>query len=211
MRLVMLSDTHGLHNQVSVPEGDILVHAGDWTMDGSWARLQAGTEWFNSLPHKHKIAIGGNHDWCLEHFMNSGREDLVREFFTPTHYLRDSEVTIEGLKFYGSPWQPRFFNWAFNADRGETIKKHWDKIPRDTDVLITHGPPYRALDYVPGDGNQGCADLERAVLEIKPKVHVFGHIHYSYGHSEYAGIQFFNASLLGESYKMDNKPWVYDL
>jgi len=90
-------------------------------------------------------------------------------------------VIIEGVKFYGSPWQPRFFDWAFNLDRGEEIKKKWDLIPMDTDVLITHGPPYGILDLTHEGEKVGCEELMKAVLRVQPKIHIFGHIHEAYG------------------------------
>jgi Icc-related predicted phosphoesterase len=98
-------------------------------------------DWLGTLPHKHKIVICGNHDLCFE---DNPKE--ARKLMKNAHYLEDETIEIEGLKFYGSPWQPEFHNWAFNLNRGEEIKKKWDLIPNDTDVLITHGPPYGILD-----------------------------------------------------------------
>ena len=101
----------------------------------------------------------------------------ARSWITNAHYLCDESLTLDGVKFYGSPWQPRFFDWAFNKDRGAPLKAIWDKIPLDTDVLITHGPPHGILDLTFDKIKAGCEELLLAVQRIKPKVHVFGHIH----------------------------------
>ena len=214
MKLILISDTHGKHNEVNLPEGDVLVHAGDFCAGGRRSKiieLREFAEWFAKQPHQHKIVIAGNHDWAAEAFMKEEAEWIMRkDFFSTVHYLRDSSVTINGFKFYGSPWQPTFFDWAFNANRGPDIKEYWDKIPDDTDVLITHGPPMGILDRVWRD-SVGCADLTAAVTRIKPKVHVFGHIHCGYGYKLFNGTQFYNAALCNESYQIVNKPWEVEI
>jgi Icc-related predicted phosphoesterase len=132
-------------------------------------------------------------------------------------YLQDEACEVEGLKFYGSPHQPRFFNWAFNKDRGEDIKRYWDKIPTDTDVLITHGPPYGYCDeaYREGFGiteHVGCKDLLDATLRIAPKLHLFGHIHYS-GQTSYIAPKttYANVSMLNEAYLVWGKPMIFNI
>jgi Icc-related predicted phosphoesterase len=214
LKLVLISDTHGKHDQVVLPEGDVLIHAGDFCMGdrrGKIKELSSFATWFAKQPHRHKIVIAGNHDWATEAFMKEEAEWILRkDFFSTAHYLRDSEVTINGVKFYGSPWQPTFYDWAFNADRGPDIKTRWDKIPQDTKVLITHGPPMGILDRVWND-IVGCADLTNAVARIKPKVHVFGHIHCGYGFKLFNGTQFYNAALCDEAYNLRNKPWEVNL
>jgi Icc-related predicted phosphoesterase len=119
---------------------------------------------------------------------------------TNAHYLQDQSVIIEGLKFYGSPWQPTFHNWAFNKDRGEKIKTEWDKIPSDTDVLITHGPPFGILDKTVDNEKVGCEELLLAVNRIKPKIHIFGHIHENYGEIKLNGTHFINPSSCDYNY-----------
>jgi Icc-related predicted phosphoesterase len=144
-------------------------------------------------------------------------ERLLRLEFPDIHYLNDSGVEIEGLKFWGSPVSPRFFNWAFNRDRGEEIKRHWDMIPKDTDVLITHGPPYGFCDEAYQQGSNftekvGCRDLLDATLRIAPALHLFGHIHYSGGKSYEAPQSIYaNVSVLNESYTVENKPMIFDI
>jgi hypothetical protein len=181
-------------------------------MDGKLKYLQPELDWFKSLPHPYKICISGNHDWAFQHFMTEGREDLAREICHPAIYLRDNSVTIDGVKFYGSPWQPWFFDWAFNLRRGFEIKAKWDIIPADTDVLITHGPPKHVLDWVGRDA-VGCEDLALAVNRIAPRIHVFGHIHGGYGRREYGKTRYYNASVVNEAYCLDprHQPWIVEL
>jgi len=211
MRLVLLSDTHTMHDQVVVPDGDVLIHAGDLTFTGKAIQWTAALKWFGGLPHKHKIYIAGNHDFGSDLFCETN------EHFT---YLNNSEVVIDGVKFWGSPITPTFGRWAHMSDR-EVIHEYWDKIPNDTEVLITHGPPWGILDesglsYNPG--HLGDEALHDAVFErVQPKVHVFGHIHGGYGHkfkireNEIADILFYNASVVNEEYEVVNAPWVVDI
>jgi len=207
MRLVMLSDTHTMHDQVVVPDGDVLIHAGDFTYTGKRGEWIAALKWFGGLPHKHKLFIAGNHDFGSDHFC------YTNEYFT---YLNNSEVVIDGVKFWGSPITPTFGRWAHMSDP-EVIHEYWDKIPNDTDVLITHGPPWGILDSSElTDGHVGCEELHDAVFEqVSPKVHVFGHIHGGYGHRERLdgerGIDFYNASVVDEEYQVVNAPWVVDI
>jgi Icc-related predicted phosphoesterase len=120
--------------------------------------------------------------------------------------LFDNDVTIDGIKFYGSPWQPEFHNWAFNLSRGEELAEKWEQIPNDVDVLITHGPAYGILDYAPIGGHVGCEELYRKIVEVKPKIHVCGHIHDGYGQKTMGGIEFLNASVLNDRYEHAHKP-----
>lgn len=207
----MMSDTHGKHDEIyRVPEGDVLIHAGDVSNVGKPSEIKAFAEWFQSQPHKYKCWVGGNHDWGLQHFLEYGNEFMVRDMSSSAYYLRDSDVTLDGVKFYGSPWQPTFCDWAFNLPRGRWLAEKWDMIPVDTDVLITHGPPYGILDKV-GQEHVGCADLRTRVDFIKPKIHCFGHIHCAAGMTELNGTTFVNAALLSERYGLVNAPTVVDI
>lgn len=208
MRLVCISDTHTFENQIVVPDGDVLIHAGDATIEGTDDEVWMFGQWLNSQPHKYKVVIAGNHDWLFERNPDAARQLLG---FGGVHYLQDSGVEIEGVYLYGSPWQPRFCDWAFNTDRGEEIKCKWDRIPQ-CDVLITHGPPWGVLDYVQlGREHLGCEELIKAVGRVRPKVHVFGHIHGGYGEAEINGIRFINASICDEAYRPVNAPIVIDI
>lgn len=210
MRIVCISDTHNCNEQIKVPDGDILIHAGDATITGRVDEIVLFNKWFARLPHENKIFIAGNHDWLFETNNNYARQILSDEII----YLQDSSTEIEGLKFYGSPWQPRFYDWAFNLMRDAELAEKWKLIPDDTDILITHGPPNGILDEVPRKyfiENTGCEELRKRVEQIKPKLHVFGHIHCGYGTAEQFGTKFVNASNCDESYEPTQLPIVIDL
>ena len=206
MKIVCISDTHGRHEDVILPDGDVLIHAGDVSSSGQTFQIEFFLKWFSNQPHKYKIFIAGNHDWYFE-------DDTTSHLKIPSNiiYLNDSGCEIEGLKIWGSPIQPEFCNWAFNRERGKAIKKHWDLIPNDTDVLITHGPPYKIFDKVIRGGNVGCEELRKKVLEVNPLIHVFGHIHEGYGYYKDGVTTFVNASLLNHRYYLANAPVIVNL
>ncbi|MDH3198719.1 MAG: metallophosphatase domain-containing protein [Candidatus Krumholzibacteria bacterium] len=189
MELVLLSDTHGRHGEVEIPNGDVLIHAGDF---GAWFGTMEELEEFNDflgqLPHAHKIVVAGNHDFCFERANADARKAL-----TNAHYLQDESLEIDGVKFYGSPWQPEFLNLAFNLRRGEPLRRKWEMVPPDTDVLITHGPPHGIGDETLDGLHVGCEELLLRVKQVKPRVHVFGHIHEGRGKYEIEGTVFVNA------------------
>lgn len=203
MKIVCLSDTHNIHNEIVVPDGDLLIHAGDATARGTIDEVRAFNMWFTSLPHKYKVFVAGNHDWLFEKNNEIAREILSSNII----YLQDSAVEIEGLKIYGSPWQPRFYDWAFNLNRGAELAEKWELIPDDTNILVTHGPPNGVLDEVPrqwGIENTGCEELRKRIDTLAEKdhlkLHVFGHIHCGYGRTEQNGVTFVNASNCDEQY-----------
>lgn len=215
MKLVCISDTHGLHRKLFIPDGDVLIHAGDFMTTGMLEKEIIDFEdWLISLPHEHKIFIAGNHDRWMQ--MKISKDILSGKNI----YLEDSKHIIQGVRFYGSPWTPTFLSWAFMQDRGPQIKRYWDNIPNDTDVLITHGPPKGILDHVPSVGYQGCNDLMNKVCEINPKAHIFGHIHCAAGQEEITidrngrTIKFVNAavtSIVNNTYILQNPPIVIDI
>jgi len=207
MRLVCISDTHNLHNYMKepIPDGDVLICGGDITNVGKVDDVESFNRWIAKFPHKYKIVIAGNHDWL---FMRNGKR--ARSFLPDCIYLENEEVTIEGIKFYGSPYTPVFFNWAFMLP-GKELEKEWAKIPNDTDVLITHGPPFGRLDMNLEGQHCGCERLLNRILDIKPKVHIFGHIHEAYGIVANDYTTFINASICTRSYAPSQKPIVWDL
>jgi Icc-related predicted phosphoesterase len=210
-KIVCLSDTHNCNEQITVPDGDVLIHAGDATIRGTQREVEEFLVWFSSLPHQFKIFVAGNHDWLYE--TNNHFARLLTADFN-IKYLQDSSVEYEGFKIYGSPWQPRFYDWAFNLNRGAEIAEKWKLIPDDTDILITHGPPHGILDEVPHKffiENTGCEELRKKVEAIRPKLHIFGHIHCGYGQTEKFGVKFVNASNCDESYEPTQPPIVLDL
>ncbi len=173
MRIVAVSDTHLFHRDLTVPDGDVLVHAGDLCRGGDLDELHEAAAWLAGLPHRHKVVVAGNHDWAFARDPAAARA-LLGGGVT---YLEDAGATIEGLRFWGSPWQPAFHDWAFNLPRGEPLAAIWRKIPPSIDVLITHGPPAGIGDRSPVGGRAGCADLRARVVELAPRLHLFGHIH----------------------------------
>ncbi len=203
MKIVALSDTHYKHLEVEVPPSDVLIVAGDFMSHGSRTEIPHFRDWLNELPHELKIVIAGNHDWAFEEHLDEARFLLLGPGI---QYVQDQSLTWKGVKFYGSPWQPDFFNWAFNLPRGEELAAKWALIPDDTDVLITHGPPAGILDKNAGDQRFGCYDLEMRVHEVKPKIHIFGHAHSSYGYMNRQGIDFYNVALADENYDIVRTP-----
>ena len=196
MRIVLISDTHNQHHGLDLPEGDILIHAGDFSGRGRVSEAQQFLDWFGSRPHPHKVLIAGNHDFICE------KEPALFDSMVPDNviYLNDSGVEIEGVKIWGSPIQPWFFDWAFNRQRGADIAKHWALIPEDTDILVTHGPPYGILDRTDDGKLVGCEELIKVVERIRPKIHVFGHIHEAHGSLIKDGTHYVNASILNLRY-----------
>lgn len=209
MKITFISDTHNKHNYLTsnaynniLGSGDVLVHAGDCTSVGKAHEIKNFLDWFSNTEFTHKVFIAGNHDFGFEY-----HSDIAQEYKDKgVHYLFDSEVIIDGVKFYGSPWQPEFYDWAFNLPRGEKLAEKWAKIPGNTDVLITHGPAAGMLDHTIGGQQVGCQDLFQRIMEIQPKIHVCGHIHWAYGQKNFNGVEFLNASVLNERYEHENKP-----
>jgi len=147
MKITFISDTHNKHNHLTsnaynniLGSGDVLVHAGDCTSMGKSHEITNFLNWLGMTDFKHKIFIAGNHDFGFETHTDIAEEFKERGII----YLFDTEVVIDGVKFYGSPWQPEFYDWAFNLPRGEKLAEKWAKIPGNTDILITHGPAHCA-------------------------------------------------------------------
>ena len=208
MKLVVISDTHNMHDHKNIPDGDVLIHAGDITGRGQLSMLEDFMVWMDFLPHKHKIVIAGNHDFCFQNNNDIKARWLVNKYAT---YLEDSSVVIDGIKFYGAPWQPEFNNWAFNLPRGEALREKWALIEDDTNVLITHGPPQGILDWCPG-GSVGCTELLQRTTELKHlKYHFFGHIHEGYGVEKHGDLTYANASICNRSYKPFNEPLEFEI
>lgn len=218
-RFVLISDTH--NRQPNLPEGDILLHAGDHTLRGSQRETQMAGEYLGrqAKRFKHIVTIGGNHDW----FMYHAHAEVMRQFFAKYAdnivYLENelwaTELDGKVFSIYGSPVQPEFCNWAWNESRGEEIRRTWDRIPTfGVDILMTHGPAHHILDWV-GHERVGCADLRETLSRVQPKLFVFGHIHAAYGKAQAfievgRTIDCYNASVVDEGYKLANKPWVLD-
>lgn len=207
MTITAISDTHGLHRRIrNIPSADMLIHAGDVSNYGEEHQVLDFLDWFSKQPHQYKIFIAGNHDFFFE---QENEKYIQKNIPANIIYLNDSGCEIEGIKIYGSPITPEFYDWAFNRKRGKDIKKHWDKIPSDTDILITHGPPFGILDANIYQSKTGCEDLLKTVQKIKPKYHLFGHIHEAYGIQQTKETSFLNVSILNERYQITNLPHYF--
>lgn len=219
MKIVAISDTHQAY-LTDLPPGDILIHAGDFSLlpknvssnrELMVSELTDLKNWFSSIRdrYKHVILVPGNHDWIFEvdyEFASSFLEDVI--------VLNDRAIEIDGIKIWGSPINLEYRNWAFNRAAGEEILKHWNSIPKDTDILITHGPPLGVLDQAFPEENSpklGDIDLLNTVDNLQLKAHIFGHIHGSHGTIERDGTLFVNASIMDESYKPTFKPITFEL
>ena len=220
MKITVISDTHNKQHQITsqLPGGDLLIFAGDMTSMGSEYEVKEWMDWFYSLDHyETKVCIAGNHDFLFEKHPDK-IEGLLSEYKSRIDYLQDSSLKLsipgvaDNVHIYGSPWQPEFYNWAFNLPKlGDELAEVWQKIPTDVDILVTHGPACGYLDCVVGRyENLGCELLTERILEVKPKIHVCGHIHTGYGYIFNGDTHFFNAAVLDESYHYTQKPLTFD-
>lgn len=205
MRIVCISDTHTLHERLVLPPGDVLLHAGDVSKRGTEPEIRAFAAWFAAQPHRHKVMVAGNHDFAFE------QDATARSWIDGATYLEHEGCDIEGVSFWGSPYQPWFHDWAFQRPRGAPMAELWAKIPAGVDVLITHGPPHGVLDHTVHGIDAGCEALADALARVQPKVHVFGHIHEGYGQLMRDGIRFVNASTCTVGYTEVRPPIVIDL
>ena len=233
MKIVAISDTHTKHKKLVIPECDVLVCAGDFSWHGTYWETWRFLKWFGEQPAKHKIFISGNHEIGLDatkpesyrggkHGYVPGAHALARK--TPgVIYLEDSEVVIDGIKFYGTPWTPFFYDWGFNGSDGPTqlegnrkLVDVYSKIPEDTNVLICHGPAYGILDKsLTGDTRCGSVEM-RKILEsdklAQLRLYINGHIHEARGHEIACGnVNFCNVSTLGRDYETVSPPVIIDL
>jgi Icc-related predicted phosphoesterase len=205
MIVVAISDTHQQHRWLNIPKCDVLIHSGDLTYNGSLDSIKDFNAWIGELKAegviREAIVIAGNHDWT---FYNAPKP--AAKLLTNAIYLEDSGCEIEGVKFYGSPWTPRYFDWAFMKDEPD-MAVPWALIPDDTNVLITHGPPRGVLDRVDRDGSEvGCVYLRKRIAQLKLDFHIFGHIHEGYGERVIDGTTFLNAASVDLNYNITNEP-----
>jgi Icc-related predicted phosphoesterase len=224
MRITLISDTHTKHDELDwektdLPGGDLLIHAGDIMNSGYNSNdITDFCKWFDGLEqYDHKVFIAGNHDRMFEDKPEKAME--IVNSYKWIDYLQDSTIEVgddnETAKIYGSPWQPEFYNWAFNLPRqGKELEAKWAAIPTDTDILITHGPAQGHLDMSGppyNEPNLGCPLLRNHIDTVsRPKIHVCGHIHGGYGYKFDGQTHFFNASILNERYEYVNTPVTFD-
>lgn len=229
VKVVAISDTHNMLDRVAVPDGDILIHAGDATMTGSPDEIIKFNTDLKRLPHPLKVFIPGNHDRLFEQDSR-----YARQLLSAATVLIDEETTMEGLRIYGSPWQPGFgYGWAFQLPKNdpEQSERRWLGITEGLDILVTHGPPRDVLDGVPYATRSttawlnnmeypqagtkyrhvGCPYLLNRIKAVKPKIHIFGHIHEAYGQAEEDSVRYYNAAICDGNYKLANKPHVIEV
>lgn len=209
MKFICFSDTHGQEEDLKIPKGDVIICAGDFSSRGQLDDVEIFGEFLSSLPHKYKIVIAGNHDKAFEYANRKSRKIFSSKGII---YLEDSYTIINGLKIYGSPWQPEFNNWAFNLPRRSVaLRNKREMIPADTDILVTHGPPKGILDQVDKRG-VGCEELQDVISKKLKNLrhHVFGHIHSDFGEKKFGKTTFHNVSVLSESYELVNPVTIFD-
>lgn len=202
-KFVIISDLHR-YFPMDLPKGDLLIVAGDFDIRDEFD-LDHVINWFIELPYKDIVFTSGNHDIYLEQLFKKKIHPLMPN---NVHYLVNNSVVVNNIKFWGSPYSPIFGNWAF-MESLYTLRGIWEKIPEDTDVVITHSPPFGINDQVRGL-SQGCPALRDRIKEIKPKYHIHGHIHEGYGIYCDENTAYINASLMDEFYEPVNKPVVID-
>lgn len=227
MKIISISDTHNRHENIKIPKCDILIHCGDWTSLGKYSEVRNFAQWLDKQDAKHIILIPGNHELEFEGKFPESRS-WITDFCPRANLLVDESVVIEGIKFHGSPATPFFCDWAWNRTKNDAptrhyigneqekliqpIKPHWDKIPDDVNVLITHGPPHGILDQTtfadgePRPERLGCELLMNRIKELKDlDLHFFGHIHAPGGQQVHRdGVSFYNSSICDEAYYPSN-------
>jgi len=220
MKVVAISDTHQAYLS-EMPAGDVLIHSGDFSLlpknvkESNPALMESELRdlaaWFKSISHlyRHMILVPGNHDWIFE-----CDYDFACSILEGVSVLNDRSIEIDGIKIWGSPINLEYRDWAFNRAAGDEILKHWNAIPKDTDILVTHGPPLGILDQAyPQDNSPllGDIDLLNTVKSLNLKAHIFGHIHGSHGTKEEFETLFVNASIMDESYSPTFKPITFEI
>ncbi|XP_045210208.2 metallophosphoesterase MPPED2-like isoform X2 [Mercenaria mercenaria] len=228
LTFVCISDTHCKLNKDDIgriPHGDVLLHTGDFTMDGTERELIEFNNFLGALSHTYKVVIAGNHEFCLEddgswdrrymrqHYREKYGVENIRDLLTNCIYLEDELTEICGIKIYGSPWTPMYSCCdAFSLSDREALQQKWDKIPTNVDILMTHGPPRGFGDTTTKGASAGCSNLLKTVQNrVKPKYHVFGHIHEGYGIYKDGKTTFINASICTRGYKPTNRPVKFRL
>ncbi|NBO90811.1 MAG: metallophosphoesterase [Planctomycetia bacterium] len=212
MRICAVSDLHG--HLPDVPRCDLLLIGGDIcpTADhdplyqASWLDTNFRA-WLDQIPARHIVGVCGNHDFIFEQL-----PEAVPIALRWT-YLQDSGCEIEKYKVWGTPWQPWFFNWAFNLEE-EDLETRWAMIPKDTDILVLHGPPRGYGDQVQRGShieNTGSPSLTERIKRIQPKLAIFGHIHEGRGEYRLGKTILANVSILDEEYRPIHPVWTCEL
>ena len=212
MKIMFISDTHNKHhlfnmNKKEYKNIDMIIHSGDFSH--SKKEGENFMIWYSELPFKYKILIPGNHELYIEKNEEEFKR-LSKELGIIS--LIDEAIEINNIKIYGSPWTPQFFDWAYMKE-DYLLEDIWNKIPLDTQILITHGPQYGILDGIIQYGcgyNVGSETLADRIEELKKlKIHTFGHIHEASGAYKENGILRINASSVNSKYEL-REPFVFE-
>jgi Icc-related predicted phosphoesterase len=205
VKIVALSDTHGKHRQVEIPDGDILIYAGDFEIRNNLDLFEM-SEWLNELPHKRVVAIFGNHD-----FTEHSEIKYMKQMFERVNLLFNESIEIDGLKIWGSPYSPFFNNWAW-MQPDNMLKEIWDTIPLETEIVVTHTMPYGILDGIlPRMESVGSLTLRDAIKRVQPKIQIGGHLHESFGQYTDGKIDYYNVSVLDEQYQVANPVTIIEI
>ena len=207
MKITVISDTHNQHAELGRLRGDVLIHCGDMLdlFNRSADDLQRVDDWFGEQQFDLILCTGGNHDILLEQLVAGGIEP-----FANATYLQDRKYVHAGVTFYGAPWIPGLSGHAFYRSDSE-LRDKWSQIPDDTDVLLTHTPPFAVLDVSSRGSALGCRHLAAAVADVRPKVHCFGHVHHSAGSVASKGTVFVNASSVDSQIDLVHPPFELEL
>ena len=204
--IVAISDTHNHHQNVQLPKGDILIHAGDYSNIGTREDTIHFLDWFAAQPHAAKIFIAGNHDFYPDRFP----EDFRNLIPPGIRYLQNELAIIDGIRIWGSPYTPYYGGMAFNKKRGKDSKAIWDLMPDHVDIVVTHGPPYGVLDQTYIYTHVGCEELKARIDQVKPRYHIFGHIHEQPGIEKKEETTYMNATQVNLFYQLTRKPLVFE-
>lgn len=209
--IVCISDIHTRHRNVVIPECDILLSAGDYSFSGNPLEISEFHKWLNDQPTKEIVSVQGNHELWVEKNFDLAKK--AAQIACPrVRFIEEGPLLIDGIRIWCASVTPFFYNWAYNRQRGLEINRHWDMIPDDTQVLVTHGPPAGILDQTVRGENVGCEDLRARIQKLPQlKLHVFGHIHHAYGVLRGGGTTFVNASICNEKYEPANEPVRFEL
>jgi hypothetical protein len=207
MKIVIISDTHQQHHELGVLTADVLIHCGDsgYGLHASDSDVEALDDWFGRQAFGLILCIGGNHDFALQ-----ARVGVCVPVLRNAVYLQDQVLHYRDRTFYGTPWVPELASWAYYLPPGD-LRAKWELIPDATDILITHSPPHGVLDRNSRGKSCGCPDLRQRVLDIRPRLHCFGHVHASSGTLAHAGTTFVNASVVNSQYQIARRPYEFDV
>ncbi len=201
MNAMFISDTHGQHDAVLLPRGNMIIHAGNITKNGTRSEVEDFLQWFVHLHYKFKIFIAGAHD----HFFENEPRLARRLIPAGVIYLEESGVELGGLKIWGSPFNSANHGSAFSQTE-DKITDHWEKIPDDSDMVIIHTPPYGILDKNATGEHEGSKALLRKLVRVEPRYFIYGHRHSTHGHEYRYGIHFINASVTNAEFEIAHKP-----